>query len=910
MIRYMFILLMYILPLAVMCAGVPFCTIRNYDERDGLSQRLVKQVVQDDNGYLWVATWNGLNRFDGYEFTCIRPPIDDETRRYSSRISDIKLGLNGMLWCRIDHKVLRFDVNTYSFLDSQARLEEKFGRVLPVDNMMVTTDDEVVLGLADGTYIIMSDDTMPEQTAVLTDNIKGKRHRSTGNRKLGHVKGYDRDELVILRRDDAGTVWLVTRDGELMCAPGTDGPFTTMGHIDAVGMKLRYATTDTQGNIWLCSSAGLHRLTLGTAPFTLMTHEPESMLRTSMRDSNGRIWMSWSDAECLTVSGPDLSSTLHIAPDGSLSHEPVAFGAPVYSITEVRPGEIWLGTKPDGLYRLTARTDGKGYAVRHYVNDPSQPGAPSGRAYYDGAVDSHGRLWLASMGTGIDVVAAPSDENPCFLNIASTSGYPQEAMSVRRIVMINDSMAVAATTGGLLAFNIPSSLEKDTVRFVLHVSEPGRAHSLGNIATMDAAIGLDGNLYVATESDGVAALITPLRKGIADSWDFRSYRSQGGVNPDVALSVQPSGSDSLLLITSGNEVYMLDPETGDTKVYGASFWHRNQHFSDAVPLHLEDGGWLVGLCDGAARVRFDSSFAPADSLPLIFNAVSIAGRPDSLLSPRSGRVVLRPSERDVTLRFSALCYADAASVCYAFRVDDDEWTPLGTSRTVTFANLEPGTYNVTVRSTDTHGQWIGNERTITVEVLPTFWETRWAKVLYVILTFAIVGGAVWITLYIRRIKRQQREMLDAHLRLLDARATHGASAVTADPAPMLTTVADTPPSSPQLSEDDRQLMDAVMDYIEKHLSDSSITVDDMALGVAVSRSGLTRKMKSLMGVTPAEFLRETRLTLASTLLATTAKPIKEIAADCGFSDMNYFGKCFKSSRGITPGAYRKAHGGV
>lgn len=52
MIRYMFILLMYILPLAVMCAGVPFCTIRNYDERDGLSQRLVKQVVQDDNGYL------------------------------------------------------------------------------------------------------------------------------------------------------------------------------------------------------------------------------------------------------------------------------------------------------------------------------------------------------------------------------------------------------------------------------------------------------------------------------------------------------------------------------------------------------------------------------------------------------------------------------------------------------------------------------------------------------------------------------------------------------------------------------------------------------------------------------------------------------------------------------------------
>ena len=104
-------------------------------------------------------------------------------------------------------------------------------------------------------------------------------------------------------------------------------------------------------------------------------------------------------------------------------------------------------------------------------------------------------------------------------------------------------------------------------------------------------------------------------------------------------------------------------------------------------------------------------------------------------------------------------------------------------------------------------------------------------------------------------------------------------------------------------------MDAVMDYIETHLSDSDITVDDMALAVAVSRSGLTRKMKSLMGVTPAEFLRETRLTRASTLLATTSRPIKEIAVVCGFSDMNYFGKCFKSSRGLTPGAIARPTAG-
>lgn len=905
--RFAIVFLMYVMTLAVMSAGEPFCTIRNYDEHDGLSQRLVKQVVQDDNGTLWVATWNGLNRFDGYEFKCIRPGIDDEVRRYSSRISDIKLGRNGTLWCRVDNKIVRFDVETYSFFDSQTRLEEKFGRQLPVRMIMITTDEDVVAKLDDGTYIIMPDVENPESGALLADSLPGKRHKSTGNRKLSYVKGYDRDSLVISRCDAAGTVWIVTRDGEVMCAPDTEGPFTSMGRIDSNGTGLRYCITDTQGNVWLCSKAGLHRLTFGTAPYTLLHHEPASMLRTSYRDSAGRVWLSWSDARCLTVSASDLSSPSYICPDGSLSQKPVSFGAAVYSIIETRPGEIWLGTKPDGLYRLTARQDG-GYTVRHFSHDSLRHASPSGQSYYGGAVDAYGRLWLASMGAGIDVVADPSADNPEFVNISCYGAYPPEAMSVRCIMMIGDSLAVAATTGGLLSFDVPRLLKDDSMRFVLHVSEPGRKMSLGNIATMDVGLGPDSTLYVATESDGVARLMSSLSDGLAGKWDFRSYHSQGGVNPDVALSVRTVVNDSLMLVTSSNEVYMLNPHTGDTKVYGASFWHRDIRFSDAGPLPLADGEWLLGFNDGAVRVKLDNSFMSVDSFPVVFNAVAVAGRADSLLTSLTERIVLRPSERDVTLRFSALCYAAPSSICYAFRVDDDEWTPLGTSRTVSFADLTPGTYTVTVRSTDTHGQWLNNDRMIVIEVLPTFWETGWAKALYVILSLAFIGAVIWIVVYIRRIKRQQREMLEAHLRLLEARAVHVADDGSEPSVAAATAVVSEPPS-PRLSDEDRQLMDAVMDYIETHLSDPSVSVDDMGSAVAVSRSSLTRKMKSLMGVTPAEFLRETRLTRASTLLATTCKPIKEISIDCGFSDMNYFGKCFKSARGLTPGAYRKAHSG-
>ena len=407
MMRHILTFLIYMLSVVTMSAGEPFCDIRNYDERDGLSQRLVKQVVQDDNGVLWVATWNGLNRFDGYEFKCIRPGINDGVRRYSSRIGDIKLGPDGRLWCRIDHKIVRFDVNDYTFFDSHSLLEEKFGRRLHVRGITMTTADELVLTLVDSTYIIMPPTPEPEREAVMTGSTGGRKYKSPSNRRLGTVGPYAASDLVMSRRDEAGTVWLVTRDGDVICAPDVDGPFTVTGRIGGVAnMGLRYATSDSQGNVWLCSKTGLHRLTFGTAPYSMVSHDPVSMLRTSCRDSRGRVWLSWSDARCLTLSGPDTDTTMYVGPDGSLSARRVSFGAAVYSIVETRPGEIWLGTKPDGLFRLTER-EGGGYDVKHFVHDSSRPDSPSGNAYYDGAVDSRGRLWLASMGTGMDVVPYP-----------------------------------------------------------------------------------------------------------------------------------------------------------------------------------------------------------------------------------------------------------------------------------------------------------------------------------------------------------------------------------------------------------------------------------------------------------------------------------------------------------------------
>jgi AraC-like DNA-binding protein len=96
-----------------------------------------------------------------------------------------------------------------------------------------------------------------------------------------------------------------------------------------------------------------------------------------------------------------------------------------------------------------------------------------------------------------------------------------------------------------------------------------------------------------------------------------------------------------------------------------------------------------------------------------------------------------------------------------------------------------------------------------------------------------------------------------------------------------------------------------MQYVEENLSNSDANVGDMAAAAAVSRSGLLRKLKQTMGITPQELLSEARIKHACQLLARTDKNVSEIAYFCGFTDPKYFSRCFRQSQGCTPSEYRE-----
>lgn len=99
--------------------------LRHYDESNGLSHHHATRVLQDSTGMMWVATYNGLNRFDGYRFVTFKAEAEDEMNIPSDRIRRIRLTEDNNILCLIDDSVVLFNTHTCRFESLQASEEIK-----------------------------------------------------------------------------------------------------------------------------------------------------------------------------------------------------------------------------------------------------------------------------------------------------------------------------------------------------------------------------------------------------------------------------------------------------------------------------------------------------------------------------------------------------------------------------------------------------------------------------------------------------------------------------------------------------------------------------------------------------------------------------------------------------------------
>jgi AraC-like DNA-binding protein len=161
-----------------------------------------------------------------------------------------------------------------------------------------------------------------------------------------------------------------------------------------------------------------------------------------------------------------------------------------------------------------------------------------------------------------------------------------------------------------------------------------------------------------------------------------------------------------------------------------------------------------------------------------------------------------------------------------------------------------------------------------------------------LLAAAVMTLVIYTLVYIRRIRRKQHETLELYMALLNK------------PAVAKESVQPEPSSAQQARTEEDAMLKRIMRYVEENISNSDANVGDMAAAAATSRSGLQRKLRQTMGVTPQDLMHEARIKRACQLLRQSDKNISEVAYACGFTDPKYFSRSFKKSTGLSPTDYK------
>ena len=767
---------------------------------------------------------------------------------------------------------------------------------------------------------------------------------------LQHVAGVAMDDFNI-HVDRYGTQWFFSKNGDtyyasqgLAAQQQTElGPTVLRRYVrESQLTNITNTINDGQGGCWLISDKRAYRMTFYMPSYQRLNLKAGSQGRGMGIDSFGRLLIGTRYDKTVTLTDSDGNVLGYLTSDGHVnqaiagsSSTPPVFGASVYRIFHDSRGTLWMGTKSDGMFRLKPNTDGT-FSVSHYTTQNSD--LPDNEVY-DFAEDSFGRLWIATHRGGLACTMLSTSEGqreeaePVIINQNNgLSGWQQDfPIGINSLYITPQGLLLVGSTDGLFVADI-NSADLASIRFARHAREANRTSSLSSNGITHILQTTDGRIFISTEGGGINEITTADLKSA--QLDFRHYDGSTGFPSDiVGKMTEYEGS---VWVTTPDRLIEIGANVNSFLV------KEHLHFATSVPVDLGNGKWVFGTDDGAVMINLrdlkHSNFVP----PLVMTGVSIENKPMDFTVSASDTITLAPGERSLTLWFAALDFEDTEHVAYAYRMgsEDSPWTYLGQNRSIALAQLHTGTYKLTIRSTNSDGVWTNNEYTTTIIVKPSFWQTPWFILLVLLTTLAVAAVIAYTLLYIRRIKRQQRETMEKYLTLVESNASiaseapHSSSerqyaeaqsqeaegtsppvgtndnasvSENGTPVPELGMPAQNPPAdkASESIEDEDPFMQQFIAFVESNLGNSDVTIDDIASACAVSRTGLHRKVKHLLGTSPMEFLREARLRKANTLLMRSKKNVSEIAYECGFSDPKYFSKCFKAATGKTPTAYKQ-----
>jgi len=803
--------------------------IKKYSSEQGLSSNIIYSIIQDKKGLVWIATEEGLNKFDGKNFS----HFTVNKGRYSlshNRTQTMVIAPDGNIWAGTSDGLNIYDYKSDSII--QVRNTTKPLRLIYNDITYLTCNSSKSI-IWMGTY----------GNGV---NYFDWKKQSFHALKLPAINGVAAPlNVMSLLEDDNKRLWIGTQNNGLY-RYNLDEKKLEHYILPVNGQFVRTIYQDSYRRIWIGTSKGCYIYNETTNALDLVNY-PASLINNSIgtikEDKSGKIWIGTElfllnfQVRLFSINQKFQYNEIFQGESGSRLSCPS-----VNSLFVDYDNNVWIGTAWGGLNMING-TSNKFLLFRHDAENPaSLPNSPLNaicaldnssllvatmgtdqtgicrfnintgaaqalpvdkklRAYVYQAItlDSKKNVWVGTYNKGLLKMDVNGNS---FKQFTFESNDPKSlpGNDIRTIFEAKDGKIWIGTNNGLAWINNQTNeITRVTLNhnrnFAIRAIREDNKKTLwlgtygAGVITYNTLTGkisenpirlsphiitdilIQSNLvWLTTFGEGLMVYNISTNK-------TEQFSASNGLASNYLSSVH-NDSKGNIWIGSSKGISRLDIKSKEIVNFSTGDGIQSREFSERAALQLPNGLMVFAGFSGL-NVFNPLNVTKNDKCPpvvftklLVFNELVSPSKESEDFSPitenisLAKRIVLKHSQSVFTIEFMGINYNANPKIQYAYFLEgsDKKWNLIGNQNNVTFRNLSPGSYEFKVKASSPDAVWDDkNTTSIQIEVLPPFWASGWAYIIYLILT-AIIVYYVWYFAKIRiqtanrlKIERAKRE---------------------------------------------------------------------------------------------------------------------------------------------------------
>lgn len=565
-------------------------------------------------------------------------------------------------------------------------------------------------------------------------------------------------------------VWLVPQAGEFSYFDRQKSKlqiaYNTIGEQQVpVLPQVRTCFLDRQGNFWSGSNISLSKVSIFYKKHEFKTFSTgEAEVRAIHRDRSQRVWIASKDGR-VRVYDPSMKSFKCLTPSGELASGDAVFGSNVYDIMQDATGTIWLGCKLNGLFELTPVQPDR-YKIRQYETNDHDNYSLSGQSVYSIFQDSKKRIWVGTFEGGLNLISRDALGTVRFINCKNRlKNFPLQTSKAVRYLTEKNGVILLATSNGLLTFSSNFGYPEE-IRFFRNIRRPDDVTSLSGNDVMFIYTDSRKTTYLITQNAGINRIES--KNLLTDKMVFKVFNERNGLASDLTRTMIEDNMGKLWLV-SKHMITRFDSQHHLIDNYGSNSFRENFIFSEAAIIRDLNGDIIIGTSNGLFTFNPKRMIKKTYAPPIIFTGLKIQGTEIDEDANRIDKLRLKSSQRNLIIQFAALDYQGSDQIRYAYMLEgvDDTWHEETTNRSAVYLNLPHGKLRFLVRSTNSEGAWVQNTRRLDIVVRPTFWETPWAWLLFLLIVsgIAVVVFRVLFTIYrLRHEVNVEQQLSDIKLK--------------------------------------------------------------------------------------------------------------------------------------------------